>query len=283
MKIYGIIYMATNLINGKKYIGQTQKTLKQRKNRHYIRKNDGGFFHNALLKYSKENWKWEQIDIANNQEELDEKEKYWIRFYDTFNNKNKGYNLTSGGEHNKSYSDETRKKISIGNKGKIVSKESKEKMSIARKGKKFTEEHKQKLSESHKGENNGMYSKKQSDEAKQKISNSCKGRIVSEDTRKLLSEKNKGKIISEETRKKISESKKGKSNGPMSEEHKQKLREANIGKNNPKSKSVICINTGKEYGSLNEAQIDTGIYYKLISKICKGLIDPINGFQFKFK
>ncbi len=282
MNKFGIIYMVTNLKNGKKYIGQTQKTLEQRKSGHYKRRNDGGFFHNALLKYSKEDWKWEQIDVASSQEELDKKEQYWIKFYGTFNNKEKGYNLTSGGEHNKLYSDETRRKIGLGNKGKIVSKEIRKKLSAIMKGKKLTEEQKRKMSENNKGERNGMYGKTHSEETKQKISKSCKGRIVSDDTRKLLSNINKGKIVSKETRHKISQARLGKSNGPFTEEHKQKLREVNLGGKNPYAKGVICITTGKKYGSLKEAQEDTGIHYKKISKICKGLLKPINDLEFKF-
>lgn len=46
-----IIYKVTNLKNNKVYIGQTQKTLLERKNRHYLdarTKKDNNYFHNAL-------------------------------------------------------------------------------------------------------------------------------------------------------------------------------------------------------------------------------------------
>lgn len=93
----GIIYKATNLQNNKVYIGQTIKTLEQRINKHYYDASyDNLYFHKALNKYNKEDWKWEVIDSSNSTEELDSKEKYWISFYGS-NDALKGYNLTSGG------------------------------------------------------------------------------------------------------------------------------------------------------------------------------------------
>lgn len=282
MKTFGIIYKVTNIINNKIYIGQTINSLNNRKKRHYNHINDGSYFHNALLKYEKENWKWEQIDTAYSREELDKKEKYWIEFYDTFDNKEKGYNLTSGGEHNKSYSFETRKKIGIGNKGKIITKECKEKISKALKGRIFSNEHKRNLSKALCGKNNGMYGKKHSIETKLKISNSCKGRKLNDHQIKIIKQTHAGKFVSEETRKKISESKKGKSNGPFTEEHKQKLRKANIGGKNPMAKKIICVNTGEVYDSIQDASKKLDIHYKQISRICLNKKDNFNGLKFQY-
>lgn len=77
---FGIIYRALNNDNGKVYIGQTIKTLETRKNVHYSKYSNCPYFHNALMKYPKEVWNWDVIDYAENREELDEKEKYWIAF-----------------------------------------------------------------------------------------------------------------------------------------------------------------------------------------------------------
>jgi hypothetical protein len=52
--------------------------------------------------------------------------------------------------YGKSFSDETRRKMSIANKGKVLSEEHKEKIGQANKGKPLTEEHKRKLSEANK-------------------------------------------------------------------------------------------------------------------------------------
>lgn len=97
--MYGIIYKVTNKINNKVYIGQTIQTLSQRRNKHYYKANNEAnintHFINALRKYPKESFSWEIIDQANSQEELDNKEKYWIQYYNSIND---GYNTKDGGE-----------------------------------------------------------------------------------------------------------------------------------------------------------------------------------------
>lgn len=109
-----IIYKATNLVNGKIYIGQTINTLEYRKNQHFrearCEKRKNIYFHNALNKYGEDNFAFEEIDSAKSQEELDKKERYWIKFYDS-NNKNVGYNLDSGGRSGGIKSEETKRKI----------------------------------------------------------------------------------------------------------------------------------------------------------------------------
>lgn len=93
----GIIYKATNLINEKIYVGQTIKTLEQRICKHYYdAEQDDFYFHRALIKYNKEDWKWEIIDTFSTFEEMNDKEKYWIAHFQS-NKNNKGYNLTEGG------------------------------------------------------------------------------------------------------------------------------------------------------------------------------------------
>lgn len=59
---------------------------------------------------------------------------------------NKGLEKEKNPLYGVSRSKETKKKISIKNKGKIISKETKSKMSKAKKGKKFTKEHRKNLS-----------------------------------------------------------------------------------------------------------------------------------------
>lgn len=92
-----IIYKATNKINGKIYIGQTRKTLKQRIKSHlWDADNKSGFhFHNAIRKYGIDNFTWETIFKCSSIEELEEKEKYFILKFDSYKS---GYNMTTGGE-----------------------------------------------------------------------------------------------------------------------------------------------------------------------------------------
>lgn len=178
-----IIYKITNRINGKVYIGQTIQPLTTRWRKHCNSSSCCKYIHSAIAKYGKENFTVEQIDVACDRDELDSKEIYWINFYDSMNPE-KGYNLTSGGEH-KEVSDIVKKQISKNLKGKKKSLETRIKMSKAQLGKNLSET------------------------TKEKISNTLKGRIVSEETRKKQSQILKGRVFSKDHCKRISESKKG--------------------------------------------------------------------------
>ncbi|MBQ9391951.1 MAG: GIY-YIG nuclease family protein [Lachnospiraceae bacterium] len=95
----GHIYKVTNKINNKVYIGQTIQSVKDRWYRHCGKSGISEaemntHFKRAILKYGKENFILETIetcDVAL----LDEKEQYYIKLYDSYNN---GYNFTLGGQ-----------------------------------------------------------------------------------------------------------------------------------------------------------------------------------------
>tara|TARA_R110000822_G_scaffold25364_4_gene76833 strand:- start:4047 stop:4751 length:705 start_codon:yes stop_codon:yes gene_type:complete len=93
-----IIYKVTNKINDKSYIGQTIRNLDKRKQSHLnvVYNNPQFAFHYAIRKYGKENFKWEVLCECDNIDELNEKEKYYIKEYKTFGET--GYNMTTGGE-----------------------------------------------------------------------------------------------------------------------------------------------------------------------------------------
>lgn len=93
----GYIYKITNIINGKIYIGQTQKTIEERFQRHkeVAFKHPNRYLYNAMNHYGYKNFKIEEIEECSN-DKLDEKEKYWISYYNS-TNPNIGYNLTDGG------------------------------------------------------------------------------------------------------------------------------------------------------------------------------------------
>lgn len=93
----GFIYKITNQINGKIYIGQTVKTVQKRFIQHKNNSNKSYFsqiaLYKAFNKYGINNFICEEIEeVPNN--ELDEREKYWIEYYDSYFN---GYNSTLGG------------------------------------------------------------------------------------------------------------------------------------------------------------------------------------------
>ena len=90
-KVRGI-YKVTNKINGKVYIGQSVD-IGRRWCEHMNAKDDI-YFHKAIQKYGVDNFIWEVIEKCK-KSELDERESYWIEYYDSFN---KGYNCTKGGD-----------------------------------------------------------------------------------------------------------------------------------------------------------------------------------------
>jgi group I intron endonuclease len=155
---YGIIYKATGP-TGKIYIGQTVGTLSARKSAHAYRAKKGDYrtaFQIALLDEGFSNFTWEQIDTAETQEELDQKEKHYIALYDSMN-PDKGYNGTGGGIHF-TMSQKNRKKLSERMKGQPGTMT----------GKHHTEEAKGKMSAAKMGEKNPNYGKPVSEETKRR-------------------------------------------------------------------------------------------------------------------
>jgi len=117
-----IIYKATCLINNKIYIGKTIKTLHYRKYGHKHKSKYPGYniFARALAKYGFENFKWEIICECNSIEELNTKEQYYIKLFNSTSS-TIGYNMTPGGENTNTLTnhpnlEEIKQKISIGTK-----------------------------------------------------------------------------------------------------------------------------------------------------------------------
>ena len=94
----GKIYKYTNLINGLVYIGQTKQSLEQRDKKHLQQLNDNTFFHRAIKKYGRKNFSLELVEENIPFDMLDEKEKYYIDYFESYYTTNKGYNLTQGGQ-----------------------------------------------------------------------------------------------------------------------------------------------------------------------------------------
>jgi len=137
------------------------------------------------------------LEWCYNQKELDEREVYWIDFYqavesDTF------YNLAKGGDGCKKgskLSEEAKKHISEAHQdpkhnmyGKHHTADAKLKMSKARKGKRLSEEHKLHLSFALKKRNiKPWLGKHHTEETKQKLSKVLKGRTFTEEHKKNIS------------------------------------------------------------------------------------------------
>lgn len=84
------IYLTTNLINGKQYIGQHKGKI----NDNYL--GSGANIKKAINKYGKENFKKEILQICASREEADLAEQYYIKLYNAVENDN-FYNLQEGG------------------------------------------------------------------------------------------------------------------------------------------------------------------------------------------
>lgn len=109
------IYKITNLINGKCYIGQTTRNIKERWNSHCYRKDSKSIINFAINKYGKNNFKLEILEKTTINK-LDKKEIYWINKLNTM--APNGYNLESGGNKFKKASKVLRKKLSLAKLGK---------------------------------------------------------------------------------------------------------------------------------------------------------------------
>jgi group I intron endonuclease len=190
MKIYNYVYLITNNLNGKIYVG---KHSTYNLNDGYM--GSGKLIKLAYNKYGIENFTKQILQFAETEEELNDLEMFYIKDLDA---KTKGYNLTDGGEGTVGYkmSEEAKHKISNFQK----------QQNCPWKHNPHSEEHNQKISESLKGEKNPFFGKHHSEETKQKL----RGRKFSEEHKQKLRESRLGKTMSEETKRKISEKLNGK-------------------------------------------------------------------------
>lgn len=96
----GYIYYCKNLINNKGYVGQTTRTLEERKREHLKHlESEKVIFHAAIEKYGKENFEWTILGEYLN-EDLDKYEEYWIKEKNTHYQYGYGYNMNYGGAIN---------------------------------------------------------------------------------------------------------------------------------------------------------------------------------------
>jgi group I intron endonuclease len=160
------VYLITNLVNGKLYVGQTLLTPEQRLREHIYSKLKQDYFHAAIRKHGKDAFIVEELGRFETQEATNEAEKFWIERFNTCN-RTLGYNTTYGGDYGGIPNEETRAKIGLASKGRTHSPETRQKMSEAHAGeknhlfglppeqqpwfgKKLSEEHKKHCSEARK-------------------------------------------------------------------------------------------------------------------------------------
>jgi len=214
-----IIYITTNLINGKIYIGKDKHN-----NQKYY--GSGLLLKEAIKKYGIENFKKEILEYCVSETELNDKEKFWINHYQSFQ-RDIGYNLTLGGDGGLTVLDEDERKIiyqNIKNTNLLLSEEELSFKYGKNKGKKMgplSDQTKMKISEKNKGEKNGMYGlipwnkggNCYTEEQLKNFSESHIGQVpwnkgvpATEESKKNQSMKMTGRKMSQETKNKLSES-----------------------------------------------------------------------------
>lgn len=167
-----IVYIATNRINGKRYIGVSSKRLRWRRAQHEYEALKGKShcrrFHNAMRKYGVDAFEWREVFQSEDYSAALAEEMRLIA------ETKPEYNLTNGGE---------------GNTGRVVTLETRAAISARVRGRKLTEEHKRKISESGK-------LRKKNPETGLKISAAKKGMKFTDAHRAALSAAHKGKPMS---------------------------------------------------------------------------------------
>jgi group I intron endonuclease len=167
------VYVHTNKINGKKYVGQTCKRPQVR-----FGKNGAGYigsriFYNAILKYGWDNFSHEILFTNLTSEQANLIEQAVISAYNT-TDRRFGYNLQSGGRNHK-LADETKQILSKIKTGKYTGSQN------PFYGQKHTEETRKIMSQKHydcNGEKNPNYGKKHTAESKEKMRTSRQGKHI---------------------------------------------------------------------------------------------------------
>lgn len=164
-----IIYLITNLINKKQYVGQTTQSIEKRFQRHCWKSTSKNSMPicKAIEKYGKENFTIEKLCDCFSQKQLDQQELFYTNILNTWSPN--GYNLRAGNGKG-SMSEETKAKISAANTGRKRSIEARQNMSNAHRGKTLTPEQRKKISDANKGVNNAFYGKTHTQESIDKFS-----------------------------------------------------------------------------------------------------------------
>lgn len=182
------VYIHTNKINSKKYVGITKMSPARRwgKNGSAYTRDKTSVFGRAIKKYGWNNFTHEIVANGLNEERACALEIMLIEVLRT-RNEMYGYNVQLGGQ--------------LGNSGVVFSEVSRVKMREAKVGKKLTEEHKKHISESLKGHKPATFT----EESKEKLRLANIGKTISDETRRKIGNTLTGIVRSEVTKQKISD------------------------------------------------------------------------------
>lgn len=190
-----LVYLITNIINNKQYVGYTKFSAKTRLNHHIksAKANSDLLLHRAMRKHGFDKFKTEVLENNISDENVENREIFWIAKLDTFVGINSnGYNMTRGGDGLIGYhhTSEVKQKISnslLGEKnpffgrkhsaktietirqkntGKEISQQARQKLSLIHKGRKQSLEHIEKTRQKHLGSKRTQASKTKMSDAR---------------------------------------------------------------------------------------------------------------------
>lgn len=130
------VYLITNRVNGRRYVGKTNATALVRWQQHVKNARSelrGGcrFLNRAIRKYGAESFSIETIETCATEGDAFAAERFWIAWYET--KSPRGYNLTDGGEGRSGYvmPAEIVARVAAQNRGRTASLETRAKMTAA--------------------------------------------------------------------------------------------------------------------------------------------------------
>lgn len=140
------VYVHTNKINGKRYVGVTSKAKPEHRWNSGRGYKENPHFYSAIEKYGWDQFEHTILFDSLTEDEAKDTEKRLISEWNT-QDPSHGYNMTSGGDGTPGChpSDETRAKLSNARLRENLSEETLRRRSEGLKGMKFSEEHKRKI------------------------------------------------------------------------------------------------------------------------------------------
>ena len=182
--VYGVIYLVTNKVTGKVYVGQTIMGIAARWKGHCNAGKSSRLWL-SIQRHGRESFSIEALESAETKQRLDDLERAYIAAYNS-TNKDIGYNFERGGSGAPKSKDAT-ERAAAKLRGRVVPKDSVEKMAATKRGRARTAAEQvvlDRMAESNRGRKHGA-------EATKKMSVAVTGRQMqpaSADHRQKLSD-----------------------------------------------------------------------------------------------